>query len=160
MFKEGENIMSVESVRKHFEKIDLGLEVIILSQSTATVDLAAKAIGVEQGQIAKTMALALKDETILLVCKGDARIDNRKYKDQFSVKAKMVPYEEVLNITGHPVGGVCPFGLKNPLKVYLDNSLKQYEYVYPAAGATNSAVKMDIDMLQSITNGNWIDVCK
>lgn len=131
-----------------------------MNNSTATVELAARAIGVEEGQIAKTIALELKEETILIVCKGDAKIDNRKYKDEFAIKAKMLSFENVENVTGHPVGGVCPFGLKNPLKIYLDESLKQYDYVYPAAGATNSAVKIDLDLLQSSTNGVWIDVCK
>lgn len=152
--------MSVESVKKHFKEANLGLEVIEMNNSTATVELAARAIGVEEGQIAKTIALELKEETILIVCKGDAKIDNRKYKDEFAIKAKMLPFENVERITGHPVGGVCPFGLKNPLKIYLDESLKQYSYVYPAAGATNSAVKIDLDLLQSSTNGVWIDVCK
>lgn len=152
--------MSVESVKKHFKEANLGLEVIEMNNSTATVELAARAIGVEEGQIAKTIALELKEETILIVCKGDAKIDNRKYKDEFAIKAKMLSFENVENVTGHPVGGVCPFGLKNPLKIYLDESLKRYEYVYPAAGATNSAVKIDLDLLQSSTNGVWIDVCK
>lgn len=152
--------MSVESVKKHFKEANLGLEVIEMNNSTATVELAARAIGVEEGQIAKTIALELKEETILIVCKGDAKIDNRKYKDEFAIKAKMLSFENVEKITGHPVGGVCPFGLKNPLKIYLDESLKQYDYVYPAAGATNSAVKIDLDLLQSSTNGVWIDVCK
>lgn len=152
--------MSVESVKKYFEEANLGLEVIEMNSSTATVELAAKAIGVEEGQIAKTIALELKEETILIVCKGDAKIDNRKYKDEFAMKVKMLPFESVEEITGHPVGGVCPFGLKNPLKIYLDKSLKQYEYVYPAAGATNSAVKIDLDLLASSTSGVWIDVCK
>lgn len=152
--------MSVESVKKHFKEANLGLEVIEMNNSTATVELAARAIGVEEGQIAKTIALELKEETILIVCKGDAKIDNRKYKDEFAIKAKMLSFENVEKITGHPVGGVCPFGLKNPLKIYLDESLKRYDYVYPAAGATNSAVKIDLDLLQSSTNGVWIDVCK
>lgn len=152
--------MSVESVKRQFEELNLGIEVIELPQSTATVDLAAQAIGVEPGQIAKTMALELKEETILIVSKGDARIDNRKYKDKFTTKAKMLSFDDVAQITGHPVGGVCPFGLKTQLKIYLDSSLKQYEYVYPAAGATNAAVKIDLAMLENITNGIWVDVCK
>lgn len=152
--------MSVESVKRQFEELNLGIEVIELPQSTATVDLAAQAIGVEPGQIAKTMALELKEETILIVSKGDVRIDNRKYKDKFTTKAKMLSFDDVAQITGHPVGGVCPFGLKTQLKIYLDSSLKQYKYVYPAAGATNAAVKIELAMLENITNGIWVDVCK
>lgn len=152
--------MSIESVKKYFKEANLRLDIIEMDNSTATVELAARAIGVEEGQIAKTIALELKDETILIVCKGDAKIDNRKYKDEFAAKAKMLSLDVVEEITGHPVGGVCPFGLKNPLKIYLDESLKEYDYVYPAAGATNSAVKIDLGLLESSTNGAWIDVCK
>lgn len=158
--KMGAIFMSLESVKKQFKEENLGLEIMEMEQSTATVELAARAIGVEMGQIAKTMALALKDRNILIVSKGDAKIDNRKYKDYFKTKAKMLSSEEVFEITGHPVGGVCPFGLKNPLHIYLDKSLKQYDHVYPAAGAPNAAVKISIDELQNITKGTWIDVCK
>lgn len=152
--------MSLESVKRQFEEESLGLKVMEMGQSTATVELAAEAIGVEPGQIAKTMALQLKDKNILIVSKGDAKIDNRKYKDYFKTKAKMLSGEEVLEITGHPVGGVCPFGLKSSMEIYLDDSLKQYDYVYPAGGAPNAAVKITLDELQSVTKGTWIDVCK
>lgn len=152
--------MSLESVKKHLDEANLGLEIMEMDGSTATVELAAEAIGVEPGQIAKTMALKLGDKNVLIVSKGDSKIDNRKYKDCFKSKAKMLSSDEVLEITGHPVGGVCPFGLKNPIKVYLDNSLKKYDYVYPAAGSKNSAVKITLEQLQNITNGEWIDVCK
>lgn len=152
--------MSLESVKQQFKEENLGLEVMELGESTATVDLAAKAIGVEPGQIAKTMAFGLKDKNIIIVSKGDAKIDNRKYKDCFNTKAKMLSSDEVLEITGHPVGGVCPFGLKNPLEIYLDVSLKQYDYVYPAAGAPNAAVRVTLEELPQITNGQWVDVCK
>lgn len=152
--------MSLDSVKQQFKEENLALKVLEFKESTATVDLAAKALGVEPGQIAKTMALGLKDENILIVSKGDARIDNRKYKDCFATKAKMLNSDEVVEITGHPVGGVCPFALKNPLKVYLDVTLKEYEYVYPAAGSPHTAVKVTLDELEDITNGQWIDVCK
>lgn len=151
--------MSLESVKKQFKKENLGLEVLEFEESTATVELAARAIGVEPGQIAKTMALKLKDESIIIVSKGDAKIDNRKYKDYFFTKAKMLNCDEVVEITGHPVGGVCPFALKSPLKVYLDISLKQYDYVYPSAGSPNTAVKITLDKLEQVTNGQWIDIC-
>ncbi|MEA4826061.1 YbaK/EbsC family protein [Clostridium sp. JNZ J1-5] len=152
--------MSLESVKKHLDESNLGLVIMEMDGSTATVELAAEAIGVEPGQIAKTMALKLGDKNVLIVSKGDAKIDNRKYKDCFKTKAKMLSGDEVLEITGHPVGGVCPFGLKNPLEIYLDNSLKKYDYVYPAAGSKNSAVRITLEQLQNITNGKWIDVCK
>ncbi|QGU94684.1 YbaK/EbsC family protein [Clostridium bovifaecis] len=152
--------MSLESVKRQFKEENLGLKVMEMGQSTATVELAAEAIGVEPGQIAKTMALGLKDRNILIVSKGDAKIDNRKYKDYFKTKAKMLTGEEVLEITGHPIGGVCPFGLKKSMEVYLDNSLKQYDYVYPAGGAPNAAVKITLNELQNVTQGIWVDVCK
>jgi prolyl-tRNA editing enzyme YbaK/EbsC (Cys-tRNA(Pro) deacylase) len=153
--------MSIESVRKYFQDNNLSdLHILETDQSTATVELAAKAHGVAPALIAKTMAFGLKNGQIIIVTKGDARIDNRKFKDCFHEKATMLNPEEVLEITGHPVGGVCPFGLKNPMDIYLDVSLKEFEYVYPAAGSTNSAVKITPDRMQDITGGTWVDVCK
>lgn len=152
--------MSLESVKKFFCDNQLDYKIIEMNESTATVELAAEAIGVAPALIAKTMAFRLKDEDILVITKGDARIDNRKYKDFFKTKAKMLGYDDVLEVTGHPVGGVCPFGLKNPLNIYLDVSLKSFEYVYPAAGSKNSAVKITPDQLNEVTNGTWVDVCK
>ena len=153
--------MSLESVKKYFQDNKLvDLHILETDASTATVELAAKAHGVEPALIAKTMAFGLKEREIIIVMKGDARIDNRKYKDCFHEKATMLNYDEVLEITGHPVGGVCPFGLKNPLDIYLDVSMKEFEYVYPAAGSANSAVKITPERLQEVTGGTWIDVCK
>jgi len=152
--------MSVESVREFFKDNNLDFKIIELNESTATVELAANAIGVEPALIAKTMVFRLKDRDVIIVTKGDARIDNRKYKDYFKTKAKMLKQDEVLEVTGHPVGGVCPFGLRNPLDIHLDVSLKSFEYVYPAAGSRNSAIKISPDKLQEVTNGIWIDVCK
>lgn len=152
--------MALEDVKRFFKDNNLKYEIFELDESTATVELAAKAHGVEPELIAKTMAVKLKDRNILIVTKGDARIDNRKYKDTFKTKCKMLKLDEVLEITGHPVGGVCPFGLKNPLDVYLDTSLKNYEYVYPAAGATNSSIKITPHELAVITKAEWVDVCK
>ncbi|QZY54091.1 YbaK/EbsC family protein [Crassaminicella profunda] len=152
--------MSIESVRKQFQEQKLNLEVLELNHSSATVELAAEAIGVEPNRIAKTMAFRVKDHEILIISKGNARIDNRKYKDYFNAKAKMLKADEVLEITGHPVGGVCPFGLENPLAIYLDESLKEFDYVYPAGGSPNSAVKTTIEQLEEVTKGIWVDVCK
>ena len=152
--------MAVEDVRKFFEENGYDYEIIEKEVSTATVELAAQAIGVEPELIAKTMAFRLNEKDVLVVSKGDAKIDNRKFKDAFKTKAKMMKYEEVLEATGHPVGGVCPFALKTPMEIYLDVSLKQFEYVYPAAGSTNSAVKMTPDELKEVTKADWVDVCK
>jgi len=153
--------MSVEDVRKYFKERQLNYEVTEPEESTATVELAAKALGVKPALIAKTLSFKLKDNRyILLVTKGDARIDNRKYKDYFKVKAKMLKPDEVLEVTGHQVGGVCPFALKNPIEIYLDKSLQEFEYIFPAAGSGNSFVKMTPDELQVITDSIWVDVCK
>ena len=126
--------------------------------STATVALAAEALGVAPGQIAKTLSLRLDDEVVLLVARGDARIDNRKYKDRFGQKARMLGLEEVERETGHPVGGVCPFGLARPLRVFCDVSLRTFDEVYPAAGAPDAAVRITPERLAAITGAEWVDV--
>ena len=152
--------MSIESVRSFFSDKGLNLEILEFTASTATVELAAEALGVNPALIAKTMAFSVKDKNILVVTKGDARIDNRKFKDYFNVKPKMIRLEEVLEITGHPVGGVCPFGLKENLDIFLDLSILEFEYVYPAAGSKNSAVKISPLELHEVTGGAWVNVCK
>jgi len=152
--------LSVESVRKFF--ISRGLEdpVFVLGESGATVELAAKTLQVDPALIAKTLAFKVKDKDILIVTKGDAKIDNRKYKDYFKVKAKMLDHDEVADITGHPVGGVCPFGLKDELDIYLDESLRGFEYVYPAAGSKYTALKIKPSEIKKLTEAEIIDVCK
>jgi Cys-tRNA(Pro) deacylase len=152
--------MSLESVKQYFKDNNLSLEIIEMGQSTATVELAANALGVKPALIAKTMAFKLKDRNILILSEGDSRIDNRKFKDYFHTKATMLSADEVLEFTGHPVGGVCPFGLKTQMDTYLDESLKKFEYVYPAAGSRNSAVKITPEELSKVTSGTWVDVCK
>lgn len=153
--------MGIKEVKDFFATNELAFPVIEFEVSTATVELAAQALGVKPELIAKTMSFKLKDEEyILVLAAGDRRIDNRKFKDVFKSKAKMLNFEEVPEITGHPVGGVCPFGLKDKLPIYLDVSLQKYEYVYPAAGSPNSAVRMTPGELKEITKGQWIDVCK
>lgn len=151
--------MSYECVKKFFDEHNITNEIILLEESSATVDLAAKALGREPGEIAKSLALKQKDGThiVLVVC-GTARIDNRKYKDTFQCKAQMLSLDETLEVTGHPVGGVCPFALPEGIKVYLDESLKQYQEVYPAAGTGNSAVKFTIEELERTTKGTWVNV--
>ena len=121
--------------------------------------LAAAAHNVEPGQIAKTLSLKVKNEVILVVAKGDARLDNKKLKNTFGAKARMLSSDEVVTITGHPVGGVCPFGLENPLQVYCDVSLKRYQEVLPAAGAIHSAIRISPDRMAQLTHAKWIDVC-
>ena len=153
--------MGLKEVQDYFEKKGIKNEIILLEQSSATVELAAAALGRQPGEIAKTLALQLKDGTnIVIVVMGTAKIDNHKYKEYFSCKAKMLSFDDTLAVTGHPVGGVCPFGLPEGVKVYLDESLKKYETVFPAAGTGNSAVGFTLDELQAATDGVWIDVCK
>jgi prolyl-tRNA editing enzyme YbaK/EbsC (Cys-tRNA(Pro) deacylase) len=151
--------MSLQSVRAFFQSRQLDIPIIELDVSTATVELAAQAHGVEPGRIAKTLAFRLGDgRVILLVASGDRRIDNRKFKDAFG-KGKMLPADEVVALTGHPVGGVCPFGLAQPLPIYLDVSLQQYDVVLPAAGAVHSAVRVTPAQLAEVTGGQWVEVC-
>ena len=152
--------VALEDVRRFFLENNLDYEIFEMDESTATVELAAKAHGVEPALIAKSIAMQLKDRNILIVTKGDARIDNRKYKDTFKTKCKMLKADVVLEVTGHPVGGVCPFGLKSELDIFLDTSLKDFEYIYPAAGSTNSSIKITPDELQRIANASWVDVCR
>jgi len=153
--------MGLPEVKAYFEQHDIKNEIIIMDDNTATVDLAAAALGKEPGEIAKTLALKLKNEdVIVIVAKGTAKIDNQKFKAYFSCKASMLSYDETLEKTGHPVGGVCPFGLKEGVKVYLDQSLNDYDIVYPAAGTPHSAVEFTIADLEKATGGTWIDVCK
>lgn len=152
--------MSVEKVRKYFQDNSLDLKVIEFEDSTATVELAAQVLGVEPDRIAKTMAIRMKSGNIIVVTKGGARLDNRKFKDCFKEKGTMISHDEVEEITGHPVGGVCPFVLKEGLKVYLDVSLKEFDIVYPAGGSPSSAVRITPEYLQQVTDGEWVDVCK
>lgn len=144
--------MSIERVREQFK--ELGIEDRI-------VELAAHALGCQPRDIAKTLAFDVDGDTIVIVAVGDARIDNAKYKNTFGKKAKMLHGDQVEERTGHAIGGVCPFGLKEGVKVYLDQSLKQLEYVYPACGSSNSCIRMRVEELKKTTNPiDWIDVCK
>ena len=152
--------MSLESVRAEFAARGLDIPIIELEVSTATVALAADAHGVEPGRIAKTLAFRLGDgRTILLVARGDARIDNRLFKAQFG-RGRMLGADDVVALTGHPVGGVCPFGLAQPLPIYLDRSLRDFDEILPAAGAIHSAVRLSPQQLAEITGGEWVDVCQ
>lgn len=153
--------MSLKRAKQYLEKKGFLEYVIELEESTATVSQAAEALGVEPGMIAKTMSFLQGEQPVLILTEGTAKIDNRKYKDTFHVKAKMIPFEEVEEMVGHAPGGVCPFGIKEGIVVYLDESLKRFETVYPAAGNSNSAVKLTISQLeQAVEAKGWVDVCK
>lgn len=153
--------MSVELVKKYFENTELEGKVLEFPTSSATVELAADAVGTEPDRIAKTMAFLLVDEAIVIVVSGLSRIDNKKFKAQFHTKAKMIPFAAVEEYLGHPPGGVCPFALKDGVKVYLDVSLRAHETVFPAAGSENSAIETTIDQLERFTSyKEWVDVCK
>ena len=153
--------MSLEKAKAYLAEKGYADHVIELEDSSATVQLAAQALGVEPGMIAKTMSFLIGEEAILILTEGTARVDNRKYKDTFHMKAKMIPFEEVENWIGHAPGGVCPFGIKEGVKVYLDESLKQFDTVYPAAGNDHSAVKLTIAELEEVAEAvGWVDVCK
>ena len=153
--------MSLERAKAYLAEKGYADHVIELEDSSATVQLAAQALGVEPGMIAKTMSFLIGEEAILILTEGTAKVDNRKYKDTFHMKAKMIPFEEVENWIGHAPGGVCPFGIKEGIKVYLDESLKQFDTVYPAAGNDHSAVKLTIAELEEVAGAaDWVNVCK
>jgi prolyl-tRNA editing enzyme YbaK/EbsC (Cys-tRNA(Pro) deacylase) len=152
--------MSIASVRVFFQAHQIDMPIVELDLNTSTVALAAQAHGVEPGRIAKTLAFKLADgKVILLVARGDARIDNAKFKAAFG-KGKMLALEEVEALTGHPVGGVCPFGLATPLPVYLDRSLLAFDEVLPAAGSVNSALRISPQFMAELTQGEWVDACQ
>ena len=153
--------MSLEKVKQYFDSLGLGQRVHELAQSSATVEEAAVAVGCEPERIAKTMSFLLGEEPILIVTAGDARIDNKKYKEYFHQKAKMIPGELVEQYVGHAPGGVCPFVSPEKTRVFLDVSLKRFDIVYPAAGTSNSAVELSIKELEDCSRSReWIDVCK
>ena len=152
--------MSLESVRAFFTENAPDIAVIESPISSATVALAAEAYGVEPGQIAKTLSLRIGERVVLIVASGTARMDNKKVKALFGGKPKMLGVHEVAEITGHDVGGVCPFGLKTPLPVYCDVSLKAFDEVVPAAGSTHSAVRIAPSRMAELTTAEWVDVCE
>nr|WP_047581160.1 YbaK/EbsC family protein [Methylobacterium sp. ZNC0032] len=152
--------MSLESVRAFFAEHAPDIAVIVTKESSATVPLAAAAHGVEPGQIAKTLSLRIGDDVVLVVTRGDARLDNRKAKAALGGKPRMLGQEEVEALTGHPIGGVCPFGLATPLKVYCDISLKAFDIVVPAAGSTHSALRIAPARMAELTRAEWVDTCQ
>jgi prolyl-tRNA editing enzyme YbaK/EbsC (Cys-tRNA(Pro) deacylase) len=151
--------MTVETVRAFLATHAPDIKIVELDGSTATVELAARGHGVRPAQIAKTLSLRIKDRVLLIVTSGTARLNNRKIKDALGGKPRMLTADEVVSLTGHPVGGVCPFGLASPLPVYCDLSLKAFDEVLPAAGSTNSALRIDPARMAALVEAEWIDVC-
>ncbi|TZG27546.1 YbaK/EbsC family protein [Sphingomonas montanisoli] len=152
--------MTIESVRAFLAEHAPDAEIIDQGASTATVEEAAATLGVEPGRIAKTLSVRVGDRVVLVVARGDARLDNRKVKDALGGRPRMLGAEEVETLTGHPVGGVCPFGLATPLAVYCDHSLRDFDLVFPAAGSRTSSVRITPDRLAAVTGATWADLCR
>ena len=153
--------MSIEACRAYFRALGREQDILEFDVSSATVELAAQAVGCESARIAKTLSFSVGGGCVLLVCAGDAKIDNSKFKAFFHTKAKMLTPEQVSQLTGHTVGGVCPFAVTDRTSVYLDESLKRFDTVYPAAGSANSAVRLSPEELVSLSGSRgWVDVCK
>lgn len=152
--------MSLETVRRFFLSHAPEISVIVTEASSATVALAAEAHGVEPDQIAKTICLRIGEDVVLVVTAGTKRLDNRKFKDRFGIKPRMLDADGVVEATSHPVGGVCPFGLPSPLKVFCDLSLQGFDEVVPAAGATNAAVRISPQRMADLTDAEWADLCQ
>lgn len=153
--------MAIEKVREYFRQFGMEDRIREFDVSSATVDLAAQALGVEGARIAKSMSFKVGDGAILIIAAGDVKIDNRKYKDEFHIKAKMLAFDEVEPLIGHAVGGVCPFAINDGVEVYLDESLKRFETVFPACGSGNSAIELTIPEMEKYSGyKKWVDVCK
>lgn len=153
--------MSIENVIKHLERFGASDRIVAFDGSTATVELAAEALGVEPGMIAKTLAIRVKGagSALAIIAAGTARLNNAKFKARFEGKAQFISGDECLDATGHPPGGVSPFGLKTGVRIYLDESLRRYDDVYPAAGSPNNCMRITVDELSAWTGGEWVDVC-
>lgn len=153
--------MAFDKAKRHLEQFGLADRIIVTEHSSATVAEAAQAIGCEEAMIAKTLSFLQGDQAVLILADGLARIDNRKYKDRFACKAKMIPADQVGPLVGHEIGGVCPFGVNEGVSVYLDESLKKHEIVYPAVGTDHSGVRLTIPELEKCSGSlGWVDVCK
>ena len=153
--------MSIDKVKAYFRTFGMEDQILEFDVSSATVELAAQAVGCEPARICKSLSFKIDERTILILAAGDAKVDNKKYKTYFSSKAKMLSPDEVIDRIGHAIGGVCPFGANEGIEVYLDDSMKRFEYVYPAAGSSNSAIKLTLPELEKYSNyKEWIDVCK
>ena len=153
--------MSEVKVKEYLKKYNMEDRIIVMPTSCATVALAAQSLNCEEARIAKTLSFKKSDKSILIVTAGDAKIDNAKYRGEFGEKARMLAFEEVEEKIGHPVGGVCPFAVNEGVEIYLDESLKRFDTVYPACGASNNAIKITLEELEKVTGyTKWIDVCK
>lgn len=153
--------MSFLKAKEYLQQYGLENNIMEFDVSSSTVKEASKAINCKEGEIAKTLSFIVNDKPILIVVAGDSKVDNSKFKAEFYTKAKMIPLDNVEKMIGHIVGGVCPFGINENVDVYLDNSLKRFEVIYPACGSSNSAVKLTVNELETISNyKKWIDVCK
>ena len=153
--------MAIEQVREYFGKYNMADRIQEFQVSSATVELAAAALGCEPKRIAKTLSFNVGGQAILVVAAGDARVDNGKYRGRFGTKAKMLSPDEAIEMVGHAVGGVCPFAIREGVSVYLDESLKRFETVYPACGSANSAIELSICELETHSHStDWVDVCK
>lgn len=153
--------MSIERARAYFKKFDMENRILEFDVSSATVELAAQALSCEPARIAKSLSFKIDERILLILAAGDAKIDNKKYKAAFGAKAKMLSPDEVVERIGHAVGGVCPFGINEGVEVYLDESMKRFDYMYPAAGSSNSAIKLTILELEQYSGYKaWVDVCK
>lgn len=153
--------MAIEKVKEYFKELGIENRILEFDVSSATVELAAEALGCEGKRIAKSLSFMVNGEAILVVCAGDGKVDNAKYKATFGVKAKMLTPDEAVELIGHAVGGVCPFAVNEGVKVYLDESLKRFETVFPACGSSNSAIEMTISELEKYSvYTEWVDVCK
>lgn len=153
--------MSLKKAKEYLQKYGLEKRIMEFDVSSATVEEASKAINCKQEEIAKTLSFIVDNTPILIVVSGDSKIDNSKFKTEFHTKAKMIPFDSVEELIGHAVGGVCPFGINKNVEVYLDNSLKRFNIIYPACGSSNSAVRLTLEELEKTSNyKKWIDVCK
>lgn len=153
--------MSIEKGKEYFAQFNMTDRILEFDASSATVELAAKALGVEGARIAKTLSFMVGEQPILILMAGDVKADNKKYKEQFHVKAKMMSAEQLDEFVGHKIGGVCPFGIKGGVDVYLDESLKRFETVFPAVGSSNSAIELTISELEKYSNcKEWVCISK
>lgn len=153
--------MSIEKVREYLKQFGKDEDMLVMDESTATVELAARALGTEEARIAKSLSFYNGEDAMIIVVAGDAKIDNKKFKDKFGFKAKMLAHEDTVKYTGHAIGGVCPFALPDNVKVYLDDSMKRFKTMFPACGSSNSAIELTLDELEKTSDfKEWIDVCK
>lgn len=153
--------MAIEKVREYFKALGIENRILEFDVSSATVELAAEAVGCEGKRIAKTLSFLVDGCAVLVVCAGDTKVDNPKYKAEFHTKAKMLAFEQVEELIGHAVGGVCPFAVNKGVRVFLDESLKRFETVYPACGSSNSAIELTLEELEKYSGAEkWIDICK